>query len=61
MSAIKTYRKDPFLYWYDRSLKLWTCIQKDSEGNQIGNAGYGVTKEEAIDDCVYQATPKIKP
>jgi hypothetical protein len=53
MSAIKTYRKGPFLYWYKRSLKLWFCIQKDSEGIQIGKAGYGPTKEEAIEDCIY--------
>lgn len=51
---MKTHRKGPFLYWYDRSLRLWTCIKEDSEGNQIGNAGYGVTKDESIEDCVYQ-------
>lgn len=29
-------------YWYDRSLKLWTIIVKDEEGNQIGEAEYDV-------------------
>jgi hypothetical protein len=40
--------------WYDRSLKLWTAVFHDSDSYQIGVAGYGTTKSEAIKDLNYQ-------
>lgn len=43
------------LVWYDRSLRLWTAIRQDRAGNQIGSAGYGTSKQEAIEDVEYQA------
>jgi hypothetical protein len=33
-------------YWYDRSLRLWTILKMDRDGNQIGDADY----EPRIDD-----------
>lgn len=27
-------------HWFDRSLRLWTVIKKDADGNQIGEASY---------------------
>jgi hypothetical protein len=40
--------------WYDRSLKLWTAVFQDRDSYQIGVAGYGMTKSEAIVDLNYQ-------
>lgn len=40
--------------WYDRSLKLWTAVFQDRDSYQIGVAGYGTTKSEAIKDLNYQ-------
>jgi len=40
--------------WYDRSLKLWTAVFHDRDSYQIGVAGYGMTKSEAIVDLNYQ-------
>jgi hypothetical protein len=37
--------------FYDRSLKLWTALLKDAEDNQVGTAGYGVTKKDAKEDA----------
>jgi hypothetical protein len=36
--------------FYDRSLRLWTAYKTDADGFQITNAGYGTTKEQAIND-----------
>ena len=33
-------------YWYDRSLRLWTALWLDSEGNQLGIAQYAVRRVE---------------
>jgi hypothetical protein len=33
-------------YWYDRSLRLWTCLWLDEEGNQHGCAQYAVRRAE---------------
>ena len=38
------------IVWYDRELRLWTAVRKDPNDNQVGYAGYGVTKKEAILD-----------
>ena len=34
-------------YWYDRSLRLWTILVQDEEGNQIGDAHYDVRISDA--------------
>lgn len=43
-----------FETWYDRSIRLWTTIQNDAEGFQVGHAGYAMTKSESVEDCKYQ-------
>lgn len=42
------------LAWYDRSLKLWTAVYQDADSYQVGVAGYGMTKQEAVGDVKYQ-------
>lgn len=32
--------------WYDRSIRLWTCLWLDEEGNQRGIAQYAVNRAE---------------
>jgi hypothetical protein len=32
--------------WYDRSLRLWTCLWLDAEGNQLGIAQYANRRDE---------------
>jgi len=36
--------------FYDRKIRLWTAYKVDADGYQVGNAGYGPTKELAILD-----------
>lgn len=31
-------------FWYDRSLRLWTCLWLDKFGNQLGAAQYAPNK-----------------
>jgi hypothetical protein len=45
--------------WYDRSIRLWTAIYQDQNNDQVGNAGYGPTKKQAVEDVKYQASLKI--
>ena len=52
-NSVKTYRKDQFMFWYDRSLRLWVCIQVDVNEFQVGNAGYSSSKDKVIDECIY--------
>ena len=40
--------------WYNRNIRLWTAIYKDADSNQIGNAGFGISKKAAIEDLEYQ-------
>lgn len=42
------------IVWYDRKIQLWTAVFKDKFHDQVGNAGYGMTKQEAIVDLKYQ-------
>lgn len=35
--------------WYDRSIRLWTCIWLDEEGFQHGAAQYAVRRAEKDD------------
>lgn len=44
------------IVWYDRSIRIWTAVYQDMYANQVGNAGYGSTKKEAISDVAYQNT-----
>jgi hypothetical protein len=32
--------------WYDRSIRLWTCLWLDEEGNQHGIAQYATIRGE---------------
>lgn len=32
--------------WYDRYIRLWTCLWVDEEGNQCGIAQYAVRRAE---------------
>lgn len=34
--------------WYDRSTRCWVVQVKDAEGNQIGDADYVHSKQEAL-------------
>jgi hypothetical protein len=40
--------------FYDRHARVWTALAKDATGNQIGHACYGVTKQDAIDEVVFE-------
>ena len=40
--------KGSALYWYDRSLRLWTITLRDQHDNQIGNALYAPTRKLAV-------------
>lgn len=49
--------------WWDRSLRLWTCLWLDEEGNQLGIAQYANRRAEMLelvehmkvnDPCDYQ-------
>ena len=42
------------IVWYDRSLKLWTAVYQDAHSYQIGSAGYGPNRSDAIADLKYQ-------
>lgn len=33
-------------FWYDRSLKLWTCLWVDKNGYQYGSAQYARIRSE---------------
>jgi hypothetical protein len=33
--------------WYDRSLRLWTLVWKNAAGQQVGDAQYASSREEA--------------
>ena len=39
------YRIDSF---YDRSLRLWTALIKDADGNQVGEAEYSPREDTAV-------------
>jgi hypothetical protein len=41
--------------YYHRPWRTWVAYQIDAEGNQVGDAGYGRTREAARQDCEYQA------
>jgi hypothetical protein len=49
--------------WYDRSLRLWTCLWLDEEGYQLGSAQYArdraekdelVERMKVTEPCDYQ-------
>jgi len=33
-------RSGRYLLWFDRSIKSWTLLTLDRDGNQVGNAEY---------------------
>lgn len=35
--------------WYDRNLRLWTCLWLDENGNQLGAAQYAPRRAEMKD------------
>lgn len=41
----KNHKFKDWEYWYDRPSKTWWIAKFDSEGNQIGDAEHGATKE----------------
>lgn len=45
--------------WYDRSIRLWTCLWLDEEGNQHGIAQYAVNRAEK--DLVVSAMKTSEP
>lgn len=47
-AQIKALRE--MVVFYDKKIRLWTAYKTDDHGNQVGNAGYGPTKELAISD-----------
>lgn len=34
--------------WYDRSVRSWTTLVKDADGNQVGPAQYAPTRDLAL-------------
>jgi len=40
--------------WYDENIKLWCAVSHDDRGIQVGVAGFGPTKQDAIEDVKYQ-------
>ena len=42
------------IVWWDKSWKVWCAVYQDSSDNQVGDAGHGSTKQDAIDDLAYQ-------
>lgn len=37
-----------YIIFYDRSERLWTTYRTDAEGNQITEAQYASTKDQAL-------------
>ncbi len=50
LASKKIFDSLTFDTFYDRSLRLWTALLVDTDGNQVGSAGYGVTKKDAKED-----------
>lgn len=42
--------------WYDRRQRLWYAARKDQDDNQVGRAGAGPSRRDAIADAVYLAS-----
>ena len=40
--------------YYDRSGRVWVSYKTDSDDNQVGPCGYGMSRKEAEEDCDYQ-------
>jgi hypothetical protein len=41
-------------FWYSRSVRSWVVQVKDAEGNQVGDAHYVYSKQEACVEVGYQ-------
>ena len=37
--------------YYDRSWRVWVACRQDGNGNQVGEAGYGTSKDAAVREC----------
>ena len=37
--------------YYDRSWRVWIACKQDGNGDQVGEAGYGMTKAAAMREC----------
>ena len=51
MSRIYTHTKEngtTWLFWYDRSIRLWTIYQVDEEMNQIDHTQYYHDKKQLV-------------
>ena len=34
--------------YYERRMRLWVAFVRDGNGDQVGDAGYGTTKDAAV-------------
>lgn len=37
--------------YYDRSCRVWVAFVLDGNGDQVGDAGYGTSKDAAVREC----------
>ena len=37
--------------YYDRSWRVWVACRQDGNGDQVGEAGYGMTLAAAVREC----------
>ena len=37
--------------YYDRSWRVWIACKQDGNGDQVGEAGYGMTLAAAVREC----------
>jgi hypothetical protein len=42
------------IVWWDKTTRVWCAVYQDANYDQVGDAGYGPTKQDAIDDLAYQ-------
>jgi hypothetical protein len=46
--------------WWCKEYRMYCAVHQDENDNQVGSAGYGMTKSSAIADLQYQQSIKIK-
>ena len=44
--------------WYDRSVRSWTTLVMDADGNQVGPAQYAPTRDSAL---IYAGLEAARP
>jgi len=42
------------IVWWDKSMRIWCAVYQDANCDQVGDAGYGSSKQAAIADVHYQ-------